>query len=907
MALPWNTLDSHDRATFNATVAFLRTRLSEYDTLDWVLRLKPNQKVERIAILYLLREPQGTQLTEPWASAWGLIEDSWSEIMVKENQAIAISRIQARLRAGVRNGAVVSSIVNLVAPHLEVQAIIPQQHAAAKRPCHPVTFHDLLRPRLTSGGLIDLNNLELAQVEEVPFLVTLANALDAAVIHGLDIGKRIGWDETSGLLQLGKLYQVKDTRSDDEDDINTDRDARNHGIAPSVKFLHAVVLLIARLEMRAAVPFMHRWRNMDSPVHIRLWSEVTLNRLLVSSEQVSTFLLGLNDRQFWDLKEFPEIAELRAQRFHEMDLETQKAITGRLREGPPNTYWSKWKYLEDVEKTWQFWAVRELKRIMLADGILPGDMQSWVDERVAQFPELKRMTVDEGIVLATSQGGYRPYNPDERYDMLHGLKRLQALEEALAHKTGWLDNPANRAIDWLQQADKPLLVLSDLESVERGGDAFPLVWNRFCWTHNMALQEIEVKSQDEHQLVVERVLQLLVMLSDETLTSAIEGVCQWLLDRKKQVVTSQIGLQVCLRIWPFAVAATNAIRQSLHITTLVNRRFSHSNLEEMAEPDTLNNAAGKLVNVFVCSCSSLKNIRDLFQTGTMAQQMRDTIIASTGRSGLIARYRLIEDLGYFHAVDPDWTKTHLIGPLRENNDESLVLWRAVALQTKFTDVLRIIGDIMIERASDQRLGRETRQMLVFSIVVEVLHALSESREPAVGTTTVQQMLRKVESDGRVDAAEAIVWYVKNASGEGNAPAHALFEDAVAPFINDVWPKELALVVPGTAYEFAALPVAAGEAFEDAVESIERFLMPFQCESLSHYGFDVRDANDGTFLIINDESKARAFLLLLELTVDISENAIIPHGLPDALHHIRSVSPDIANENAFRRLSAVTRR
>ena len=657
---------------------------------------------------------------------------------------------------------------------------------------------------------------------------------------------------------------------------------------------------------------MHRWRIMDSPVHIRLWSEVTLNRLLVSSEQVSTFLLGLNDRQFWDLKEFPEIAELRAQRFHELDLETQKAITGRLREGPPNTYWSKWKYLEDVEQTWQFWAVRELKRIMLADGMLPGDVQSWVDERVAQFPELKKMTIDEGIVFATSQGGYRPYNPDERYDMLHGLKRLQALEEALAHKTGWLDNPANRAIDWLQQADKPLLVLSDLESVERGGDAFPHVWNHFCWTHKMVQQETVVEPQDDHQCdVAERVLELMVMLSDGTLTSAIEGISQWLFVGRNQVVTSQIGLQVCLRIWPFAVAATNAIRQSQHSVLSLIKSLSHSNVEETAEPDTLNTAVGKIVNVFLSACSSQEGIQNYFRSGSMVKQMRDTIIASTGRSGLIVRYQLIEYLPYFYKVDPDWTKTHLIGPLRENNDESLVLWRAVALQTQFTKVLRIIGDIMIERASDQRFGRETRQVLVFSIVVEVLHALRESREPAVGTTIVQQMLRMVENDGRVDAAEAIVRYIKklskNASGEGIVPAHTLFKDAVAPFINYVWPKELAFVVPGTACEFAALPVAAGEAFEDAVKSIERFLMPFECESLSHYGFDDRDTNDWTFLIINDEPKARAFLRLLELTVDISENAIIPHGLPDALHHIRSVSPDIANENAFRRLSAVTRR
>ena len=74
----WAYLDEKDRAVFRATVAFLDKRLAEPATINWALRLKPNQRIERTAIEELLIGLGGRVPEEPWATAWRLIEESWS-------------------------------------------------------------------------------------------------------------------------------------------------------------------------------------------------------------------------------------------------------------------------------------------------------------------------------------------------------------------------------------------------------------------------------------------------------------------------------------------------------------------------------------------------------------------------------------------------------------------------------------------------------------------------------------------------------------------------------------------------------------------------------------------------------------------------------------------------------------
>jgi len=292
--------------------------------------------------------------------------------------------------------------------------------------------------------------------------------------------------------------------------------------------------------------------------------------------------------------------------------------------------------------------------------------------------------------------------------------------------------------------------------------------------------------------------------------------------------------------------------------------------------------------------------------------MRDTLIATDGRSGLLVRYRLIEYLPYFLHADPDWAQEHLIAPLLKDDGAALALWRAVARRTHFNKVLENIGAAMAERANDRRLGRETRRRLVFSLVIESLHAFREGRQPAVPNQRIQQMLRTLDDEVRASAANAIQVFVRDLSSKPPADQFSgtrdgLFRNAAVPFLREVWPQERSLATPGVSGALADLPATSGEAFAEAVDTIARFLVPFECWSMVNYGLYGEEGEEKKLAVINDEAKARALLKLLDLTVGTSEGAVIPHDLTDALDQILKVDPTLSTNAVFRRLATAARR
>lgn len=903
MIRPWAYLDPQDKNIFRATIAFLRKRLSEQGTINWALRLKPGQRVERIAIEELLNGPGARDLKEPWATAWNLIEESWYFDFSESDDRMEIYGIQKRLRAGDHSGAVIAGIVKLVAPRLKVDPIESRDWRFVKNPRIPKSFKHLVSASLTSGDLIDLEDLELANLTDLHFLKSLAGALESAVLHGLDIARRLGWDGQRRLWQLGDLKRVYYVSPNPNVHNSKDPDAYHRGIAPSVKLLHAVVARIADIDPGAMQPFMSRWSMDSSPVHVRLWTAMSRNAQLTSPDQVGSFLLKLDDDKFWDLHVFPEIAELRARRFVDLDQNTREAITKRIEKTPPRGHWPKKSEAAKVKNARLYWAVRELRRIEVAGGQLPALSKLWLDARIAEFPDLDAISIDHGFAEGVTVRSV-PRNPDDRYNTLDGSTRLRALEAALStSRSGWDDDPAQRANDWLMQPEKAALLLDDFESTGNGGDAFPRVWAGFGWAHSPRPPEPAGAATTDLQGEAERVLALLIQLSDRTLSAAIEGISAWLNAWKEQVVVSSLGLPVWLGVWPIAVEETN------------NRDD-----QGPMDLDTLNPPAGKLVSVFLAARPTLTPGSQAFAVGSMERQMRDAVIASNGRSGLISRHRLIEKLPYFLDADPKWTREHLLAPLMNNDGPSLALWSAIARRTQFTDVLRIIGHAMAERATDGRLGRKTRQGLVFSIVIESLHAFRDGRDPAVPNSRVLQMLRTLDDEVRASAANAIQQYVRELSAkvseenkpEGGEPecvasAAELFRSAAAPFLRDVWPQELSLVTPGVSGALADLPATSKEAFTEAVDTIARFLVPFECWSMANYGLYGQEGEVKKLAVINDDGKARSLLRLLDLTVGTTEGAVIPHDLTDALDQIGSVAPSLIDDPTFRRLSTSARR
>jgi len=424
---PWDQLSDRERTVFSAAVSFLSKRLAERDTIDWALKLKPTQRIERLTIKYLLDDPGAQAIAEPWATSWRLIEESWSNAPVEQGPSLEVHRIRRRLAAGDRSGSIVSAITNLVAPRLDVEPIGAWRWEFEKKPRRPKTFNDLLSVRLTSGQLVDLEVLGLEKLEEIPFLVELAHSLDAAVTCGLNAAKRTGWTDSDSRLLVGSpnrvYYMQRSRRVGGEEEP----DAYHRGIAPSVKLLHAVVSRIAELDAKASLPFVHSWRVSSSPLCTRLWAAIARSSHLVSAQDVAAFLQGLDDHQFWSLSDFPEIAELRARRFSGLAPDAQKSTASRIRRGPPRNLWLKKADSDQVRTAKRYWIVRELKRLEIAGGGLERGTQAWLMTKINEFPDLASMKIDSDFPEGPSVRWVSP-NPDSRYETLRGTGRLRALE-----------------------------------------------------------------------------------------------------------------------------------------------------------------------------------------------------------------------------------------------------------------------------------------------------------------------------------------------------------------------------------------------------------------------------------------------------------------------------------------------
>ena len=900
MTFEWGRLTEHDRGIFRASLAFLSGRMEERATIEWALKLKSNDSAKRVAVLEIINNPQ-IRLSEPWRTAWRLIEEFWANPPVESPGFMEVYNIQRRIRAGDRTGALIALIAKHVMPRLRIEEISDFQLQFRTLPKHPRRVSDLLSATLTSGDVIDPEKSAIVSTAEETFLVSLANSLDSCVTAGIDIARRIGWDGTGGTWQLGSLNRVYFVRPAERPQGDHEPDEFHRGIAPSVKLLHAVVSRLADVDIAKAAEFVRRWKITGSAVHLRLWATFAQNPNFSSSNEISEKLLSIDDEQFWDLHNYPEIAELRAKSFSTLLPAEQAAITGRIKKLPPRKRWRRDIDPARRERARLYWAVRELRRIEIAGATLARRDKEWLNSHIDQSGDLIHMRLDEGFVGMAAARWVGP-NPDSRYDAIEGEERLKLLESALSsQRVGWDNDPAERASDWIRQPENTEKVLADLEKIGDGGTSFWRVWEAFGWAHSPA--------QIEHTTATaERVSALLLKLPDETLRHAIGGISHWLSTWKKQIVEFPNGLAVWSKAWPIAVEETNS-DQSDDSEVDLNVTVRSSGDREPMDLDTLNTPSGKLVDVFLAACpSTLSNDRP-FVANTTLRTMRDTVVGATGRSGLIAQHRLIEHLPYFLLADPDWTKEQLLQPLTAENTQALALWRAIARRTQFQPVLNFIGGVMAERAVDPRLGRDTRSSLAFSLIVECLNASLESREPAVPYARIQQMIRSLDDEVRAFGAEAIQQFVSEVSATRTPKVSPdyIFRSAARPFLKEVWPQERSLATPGVSRALADLPATAGDAFAEAVEAIERFLVPFECWSMIEYGLygDVEGEKKLSQVITSEN--AAAFLKLLDLTIGTAEGSVIPHDLTDALDCISKSAPKLVDTQAYRRLATAARR
>ncbi len=901
------SLSESDRRLLEIIQLFIDGRLADQRIFEWALNLNERQLVERLAVKIEV-DDRVKNIHSPWIDAWRILIESWDSGELPYNNSVDEIDVRYRLSAGDRSGDVIRRIVDLVRPVLAAKPRTSDLFSTNKRKRKtPKAIGDLLSIDITSSHPVDPIELGIGGIAEIPFLVEIAEELDSVISKTLSVAKRIGCDSSEWRIGVPKrVYYVPSSQlSGDEHEP----DEFATGIAGVTKLLCAVVRRIAEIDASSARSFVARWRVADDMLRKRLWCVMARDEVHATPTQVFDSLIACNQRQFWSLDSAPEVAEVRAVRFADMSTNQQLSLVAALKKGPPISFWGKGGDKAKIEQARQYRALRELKRIEIGGGTIPKKYARWYQKEIEKFPELKAMKDLDEDFWSFKRARWVPPNPDRKFDEVSGSERLSLLEVSLSEdRHSWDNDPSERALDWIRDGNNARALIADFESSENIGASFPKTWQQFGWSHRPIGQDEAAKLKEETD--AEKVLRLIFVLPVEACAAAIEGLSSWLDSWDAVVKKSHLFMPLWMKLWPIAAASTNADASDEFDPLNTNVRGGDD--QDPGDLDTLNTAAGRLVGSFLQACPTFRDEENPFAADADLRAMRDACLSVGGRSELIARYRFIQELmDYLLAADREWAKRMLLDPLLDDTRESLILWRALAWHRRFSNVLRIIGHAMIERVSDERLGRDARSTIAVSVVLEILHAFNMQRDPEVQVNDVTQMLRSASDDVRVEVAKLLEQFVSNMSApkEDEAlrkSAEELFRDSIRPFLERVWPQESGLSTPAVARGFSDLPASCKDEFTEAVQAIYRFLVPFESWSLFDYGMKDRNNADSLEVVDNPQS-ARALLDLLDATISGADGVAFPMELGTALEKISSIAPTLAHRPAFRRLATLARR
>ena len=823
-------------------------------------------------------------MAEPWYTAWQLIQESWrvSAYVDLDAARTATFEIRRRLERGDRSLALAEKIAEFARPGVVLDDPWESLGVDRKENARPTTWNRLFRAELRTADVGELRRVDLTGSEEAGFLSNLIRSLEAVVDRGVALATWIHGKEDSDVLGLSghqRVYFVGSGPDQSMEDV-----AR--GIAPSVKLLHAAVERLAEVDLQAASKLARRWLRMGGFVRRRLWAALARNDRLVTPAELKNVLLGSEDREFWLVDPYPELAEVRALRFQEFDPETQDALLIRLRSGPHSALWP------DVDAdrlhAWSLRiAVREVRRIREAGCTLSLEVEEWLDSKSAELTGLESAAADHG---STGDGkvGLEQVQPDRELYGYSGSALLAELNRQLATEDPFYQGPAGT---WLE-TEAATVLATMTEQADQGLD-YPQLWRALGQRHLPPGDDSSEPAVQDATAAPVEVLKLVEKLDDTTLAAAVKQIVHWWNKWAALVPLDTRAHRAWLRLWPHAVVLVNAKSSRIPFDS------------EMA--NTPAGDLGRIAWQFARHLGQEQRLSDDPEFG----RILSAISNAPGRAKSLGLAHMVCRVSWFLHIDQSWAERQLVPALKERSEQAILLWDSfcrLGLGWGIPKILAARAMETAERTEQPRLSTWSRQRLVSSLVLDALASfLQHEREPVVETVQLQQLIRRLDGEvRRVCALE--LWRCLRNRGERSPGPEEFFRKAVAPFLAQVWPQERDLVSRGVGHFMAGIPAASRGEFVAAVDAVERFLVRGSVTSHIEYGFHgEEDGKPLLEIIIDTEERAAALLRLLHLTVGYGEDAVTPMGLDELMAQIRKVAPPLVQRPEFAHLVTLVQR
>jgi hypothetical protein len=634
-----------DGALVQATVTFLTNRLQERSTIEWAVALHPNRTAEREAIRQLLSF-KGSPRNEPYRSAWLWILESWDGPAIDDD--LERYNIEQQVRAGNITPKVLRSVVNLVRPFPKVEKLSEWGLYGSKPPPRkPTMLEHLVRLRISGGLPITLDKLGFSKTINADVLGELVERLDATILEGLRTAQRLnkapsGWDVASS--QVKRVYWVP---ANELETGENEPDAFRSGFAASVKMLFEAVSYIVDLELETARRFVAPFRDRQWQLYRRLWAAFARDPRLVDPHEVASFLIGLNDDEFWSIPRCPEVAEMRSLRFNELPQDVRKGIEQRICSLPPSAQWPSTLSAKERLLYQRRRAYTELRRIEAGGGALSRQTL----RRIAQWESsIQDVPQVDGVTFGFSAGPSVRWRgaPDIEFEAGGPAGLIERLEAALT-SDDWSD--ASSAADRFIRENQGEVIAALEDRTDKGANA-PNVWMRLSRAHRSTMGNAKSKrDKNAHQIEIDqaqRIVRIVHSLPEETWSHSIDGFATWMNEWSPSVGEDPSFSQLWQRLWPIAVDATNGRYASNseedELENLLNN--NQKDLGENLAQEAINTPVGDLVSAFLKLCPSRKKTRRPFSPGPL-RTMRDSLLHSAGEARLQVLHRLLQEANYF--------------------------------------------------------------------------------------------------------------------------------------------------------------------------------------------------------------------------------------------------------------------
>lgn len=865
---PQRPVDDH---IWRATRLFIDGRLQEPSVLTWAAGLEPQAAAERKAVRDAVFSRAET-LSEPYITGWRCVLESWRD-GTAEDPDMSVLEIKDAIGRGADPRIYLDAIVRLAAPRLRVRPRNPLSPVLRGAP-HKVGH--LLAVDLEPDHHVRLEEVGLASCPDPRVWEELLDRAEGQLFAALHLAERL--ELTWSANWIARVYPKTDEGDSDPDEFRST-------LVPVVRLVSAALARLGEVDPATASKRLSGLAARPWPLARRLWAAAARDAKLVGPVEIMAWLESLTDEELWNTHQYPELAELRAQRHCELDQTAREALERRVRKGPPTRLFRRGlpKTRRDERRRGDILA--ELIRLRSGACDLTEMSRAWLKQNAELDPR------GAAADLYDTGAGVVPSSDRHRLD-LDGADSIAELEQRLTDDPYGAGRGVLEAIGehWDEVYDR----LDGSPSLLAHGRVVGAL--AFTLRDRLGVNDEDNPEPDKRRRV-SSLVDLLGQVPASARTAAASGVAYWFDQGRERFPDDPRFPALWLAYWPYAAAATNLKRLAES-----DGPFDREPEAEKLASEAANSPVGRMMYAYFHFFPRGEAALRAFDDPILATA-RDAILSTKGEAYRHSLYRMLLQLPFLSRAAPGWTRERLLRPLAQQDGVDPQIWDAISrIGLLPNPVLATIAEEMVRRISDVRLASGVRARLAERLVLPVAIALKEGVKPPVTLATIEQLLRLGGEEVRASSARALTRFI----ADSGTPEEA-FRKCVLPILERGWPKDRSAQSAGVSNSFASLPSAAEGALSDAVAALSDLLVPFDVWSLWEYRLYRREEGTRELKHPGNPKDARAILELLDRTVGDEEGAVVPHDLDVALVAILTYWPQASRDRRYGRLAALARR